>query len=105
MADFFEFSPKEKFDLVFSHGVIEHFADYKTRVEAVKTHARLSKRYVAIFVPKESFLVRTFFHLPEERGFEKLYTFVELEGEIIEAGLKPLKKAQDLHVLGILASI
>lgn len=105
LVDFFQFKPKKKFDLVLSHGVIEHFADHEERIEAIRVHRRLSRQYVAVLVPKKSFWVERFCHLSEDEGFEKLYTFKELEKEMKEAGLKPLKRVQDLHVIGILASI
>lgn len=103
--DFFKYQPEEKFDLVFSYGVIEHYPKRKKRLEVIKLHKKLSKKYVAIFVPKSSFLVRTFCHYPEERGFEKLYTRKELEAELKDAGLKISRFAQNLHVIGFLARI
>ncbi len=103
--DFFKYKPKAKFDLVFSFGVIEHYPKRTKRLEAIKVHASLSKKYVAIFVPKDSFLIRYFFHYPEDKGFEKLYHRQELEGELKDAGLKIVKFAQNLHAIGYLCKI
>lgn len=105
VADFFQFKPKKKFDLVFSHGVIDHFFDLKERIKAIEVHRRLSGKYVAVLVPKKSFWIEHFCHLSEEKGYEKLYSFTELEKEMRKAGLKPFKRAQDFHILGVLASV
>lgn len=103
--DFFQYEPNSKFDLVFSFGVIEHFPTKKRRIPLIKIHQKLSQKYVVIFVPKDSFWVRQFFHYPEEKGFEKLYRKEELEKELKEAGLKPIEFAQNLHAIGFLCQI
>jgi len=103
--DFFKYKPQEKFDLVFSFGVIEHYPDKKRRLEAIRVHQRLSNKYVAIFVPKNSFFVRHFFHYPEEKGFEKLYMPEELKDELEKVGLKTIKFAQNYHAIGYLCQI
>jgi len=105
LKDFFQYKPKEKFDLVFSFGTIEHFFDKEKRLKAIKLHKKFSKKYVAIFVPKNSFFVRRFFHYPEEKGFEKLYRQDELEKELKTTGLKPIKFAQNLHAIGFLCKV
>lgn len=105
IADFFDYHPPQKFDLVFSYGVIEHYPEREKRLEVVKIHRNLSQKYVAIFVPKNSFLVRNFFHYPEEKGFEKLYTHEKLEKELKDAGLKPIKFGQNLHTIGFACKI
>jgi hypothetical protein len=103
LEDFFKFQTKRKWDLVFSDGVLEHFFEKKKRIEFIKIHARLSRRCVIIFVPRNSFWVRNFAHLSEDLGYEKLYTFDELEKEVGEAGLIPIKKTGNYHEIGILA--
>ena len=105
IENFFDYEPLEKFDLVFSFGVIEHYPNREKRLEVINLHKNLSKKYVAIFVPKDSFLVRHFFHFPENKGFEKLYTKKELENELREVGLKILKFGQNFHAIGFLAKI
>ena len=105
IKDFFEYKPRKKFDLVFSFGVIEHYPSRVKRIEAIRVHARLSNKYIAVFVPKNSFFVRHFFHYPEEKGFEKLYAPSELEKELKDAGLKTLKFAQNPHAIGFLCKV
>lgn len=105
LKDFFEYFPDEKFDLVFSIGVIEHYFERQKRIEVLKIHKRLSKKFILVAVPKESFLVRNFAHLDPKRGYEKLYTRKELEDEVREAGLKPTSFGRDLHVIAILAEV
>lgn len=103
--DFFLYKTRSKFDLVFSFGVIEHFPIRNKRIQVIKIHQKLSQKYVVIFVPKDSFWVRRFLHYPEEKGFEKLYRKEELEKELKEAGLKPIKFAQNPHAIGFLCQI
>jgi len=103
LEDFFKFQTIKRWDLVFSDGVLEHFYKKEERIKLIKVHAQLSSKYIVIFVPQNSFLVRNFAHLPEHLGYEKLYTFAELEEEIKEAGLIPIKRAEDCHEIGILA--
>lgn len=105
LQDFFKYKPEKKFDLVFSYGTIEHFFDKKKRLQVIEIHKKLSKKYVLIFVPKNSFLIRNFFHYPERKGFEKLYRKKELEKELRTVGLKPIKFAQNLHTIGFLCEI
>jgi len=54
-GDFFEFSPSEQYDLVFSGGFVEHFDDYEL---VVRKHAELAKRggTVVIFLPNLAYL-------------------------------------------------
>ena len=105
VQDFFRYNPPGKFDLVFSFGVIEHYPEKEKRLEVIEIHKKLSRKYVAIFVPRNSFFVRRFFHYPEERGFEKLYTKQELKQELEKAGLKTLKFVQSLHAIGYLCKV
>lgn len=103
-GDFFKYKPRKKVDLVFSFGVIEHYSDRKRRLEVIKLHKRLSNKYVAIFVPKDCLLVRSFFHFPE-KGFEKLYKQNELKNELEETGLKILNFFQNIRAIGYLCEI
>lgn len=105
LKDFFKFRPRQKFDLVYSIGVIEHYPDYKKRIEVLKLHRRLSRKYVGVLVPKNSWLIRNFVHLPSKYGYEKLYSRKELEEEVKAANLKPIRFEEDLHLIGFLCLI
>lgn len=100
--DFLDYKSEERFDLVFSFGVIEHYSEREDRLKVIKLHKELSRKYVAVFVPRETIITRKFFHYPEEKGFEKLYTREELKNELEKAGLKTVRPAQNLHVVGYL---
>ncbi len=54
-GDFFEFSPSEQYDLVFSGGFVEHFDDHEL---VVRKHAELAKPggTVVIFLPNLTYL-------------------------------------------------
>jgi len=105
LEDFFKFRPLQKFDLVYSLGVVEHYSDYKRRIEALGIHRRLSRGYVGVLVPKNSWLVRNFAHLPSKHGYEKLYSRKELEEEVKAANLKPIRFEENLQLIGVLCRI
>lgn len=102
--DFFKYHPRRKFDLVFSFGVIEHYPIRWKRLEVIKLHKRLAGKYVAIFVPKDCWLVRQFFHFPE-KGFEKLYRQEELEKELKDAGFHVLQFFENIRAIGYLCEV
>lgn len=80
-----EYTPKRKFDLVFSSGVMEHFErDYV--VELLKKQAELSNKYVLTLVPNASCnaynAVKHCFE-PEDS-----YSYAELIEQYQKAGIK-----------------
>ena len=76
LANVFEYSPKEKFDLVMSFGVAEHFIG-KMRKEIIQRHFALARPGAAVFlsVPNQSCLLYRLdmFLLNHLRRFKKLY--------------------------------
>src|SRR4030042_2834747 len=106
---------KQKFDLVLSRGLIEHWADEKERLGLIKKHAELSKKYVLIRVPKRGLFMSLFRYnqlaikllrmMEKIEGYEKLYTPKELKREIIQAGLKIIGFKEGLASLTVLAAI
>lgn len=104
LGDYFSYISEKKFDLVLSFGVIEHYSNKKRRCQLIKIHQKLSGKYVLIFVPKDCFLVRNFFHFPE-KGYEKLYRKEELEQELRKSGLKIIKFAQNIRAIGYLCEV
>ena len=105
LGDFFRLRPRRKSDLVYSIGVIEHYSDYKKRIEVLKIHRQLSQKYVGVLVPKNSWLIRNFAHLPSKYGYEKLYSRKELEEEVKAANLKPIRYGENLQLVGVLCRI
>ncbi len=103
LGDYFKYSPRHKFDLVFSFGVIEHYSREK-RFQLIKIHKKLSRKYVLIYVPKDCFLVRNFFYFPEN-GYEKLYQREELEYELKQSGLKLYKYTENIRAIGYLCKV
>lgn len=49
-GDIFDFRPREKWDLVFSSGLLEHYP-VDEAIEIIKIMARISKKYVLNYVP------------------------------------------------------
>lgn len=106
---------KQKFDLVLSRGLIEHWADKRERLRIIKKHAELSKKYILIRVPKRGLFMDFFrynqlatklFRMMEKvEGYEKLYTAKELRQEISEAGLEIIGFKEGLASLTALATI
>ena len=105
IADAFSFKPKERFDIVFSDGLIEHFYR-KERIKMVLIHRNMAKAsgFVIIFVPKKSWFVERIFTM---RGgvLELKYDYDQLEAELNEAGLEPIAWAEDWHMIGALARV
>ena len=108
LKDIFRLNEKEKYDLVFSDGLIEHFSG-KRRRYAFKKHVDAAKKggYIMIFVPKSNalyWIVRTFLKkigawmFTEEPSTEK-----ELAALCDEHDLKVIKMQTWLTDLGVLA--
>jgi cyclopropane fatty-acyl-phospholipid synthase-like methyltransferase len=104
LIDAFSFNPEEKFDIVFSDGLIEHF-HYRARMEMILAHQNLVKAngYVIIFVPKNSWFVKNL--CDWKGGLEFKYDYSQLERELTEAGLEPVARAEDWHMIGVLSKI
>lgn len=104
IADAFSFEPDERFDIVFSDGLIEHF--YRPeRLEMISVHRNLAKMdgYVIISVPKKSWFVE---NLCDWKGVLELkYDYSQLETELMATGLSPVARAQDWHMIGVLSRI
>lgn len=99
---------KNRFDLVFSAGLIEHWQNETERLQIIQKHSLLSKNYVMIRVPKQGGMVKIL-ELKEKSqeggNFEKHYTQTELKKEMIKAGLKVLSTSEDLIAVVALAKI
>jgi SAM-dependent methyltransferase len=104
IIDAFSFKPDEEFDIVFSDGLIEHFYR-KERLEMVSVHKNLAKAdgYVIIFVPKDSWFVKNL--CDWKGGLEVKYNYGQLERELTEAGLEPVARTEDWHMIGVLSKI
>lgn len=106
---------RQKFDLVLSCGLIEHWADKGERLQVIKKHAQLSKQLVLIRVPRKGLFMTLFRYnpwaikllrmMPKIDGFEKLYQPQELKKEISEAGLKIISLRKDFTSLSVLAKV
>lgn len=105
-ADILQFETQQKWDLVYSLGVIEHFKD-NDREKVITMHKKLSSNYVLIAVPVDSFIRRKILNPIIERqiGYEKLYRKHELKKEMVAAGLKPIKTKSNFLGTTILAQI
>ncbi|MBU3897192.1 MAG: methyltransferase domain-containing protein [Nanoarchaeota archaeon] len=95
------FNYKKKYDIVMSDGVIEHFQKIK-RQKAISVHKKLMKDngLCVIFVPKDSWFVKTF--LSMKGGYEKKFTSDELKKEVEKSGLRTIGTISDIHMTGIL---
>lgn len=102
----FSFQTDRRWDLVYSLGVIEHFPKEK-RIEAIKIHKNLSKKYVLVAVPKDLWLRRILIRRKtgDTISFEKLYSLDELKQEFQEAGLKPWRVGKNIYAVWILSKI
>jgi len=104
---------KQKFDLVLSCGLIEHWADKAERLRLIKKHAELSNNYILIQVPKRGLFMNLFRYnklamklfrmMQKVEGYEKFYSGKELRQEISEAGLKIIGFKEGLATLTVLA--
>lgn len=95
-SDFFDLKIKDKFDLVHSAGVVEHFTPSK-QLELIKLHANLlsPNGYCIIFVPTPTLSYRFFRKLAETIGVWKYtdeipMTESELVSIVYKAGLTVL---------------
>lgn len=99
-ADAFAYQPEAPFDSVFSDGIIEHF-HAPERAALLRVHRELvsCEGAVVIFVPKDTWFIRNVFKM--RGGLELKYTFPRLEAELRAAGLTPVARAEDWHVIGV----
>ncbi len=104
---------QQRFDLVLSCGLIEHWPKRSDRLKLIKRHAQLANKYVLIRVPKKgifmNFLrynklaIKIFKMMDKIDGYEKLYKPQELKKEMAEAGLKIIRFKEGLASLTALA--
>lgn len=52
-GDMFDIEIEQKFDLVYSVGVIEHFMTHEKIIKAVEIHKKFSKEWVVLLVPSQ----------------------------------------------------
>lgn len=97
----------QKFDLVFSDGLIEHWPDREERLGIIRRHAELSAKYVMVRVPKRGLGTKLLLKegMRKDGSYEKHYTPEELRQEISDAGLKVLGMDEDLYATVALAEI
>lgn len=69
LGDFFEFNPNEKYDIVHSQGVVEHF-DQSQRMKLIEKHFNLTKHsgYTIIFVPTPTLSYKLFRKIADMTG-------------------------------------
>lgn len=87
--DLFQLNLEEKYDLVCSFGLIEHFKDKKKIIEAHQMHVGLNG-YLLILVPSDTILTRVFFNIHPELnlGYRELLSMLELESVLRDSGLQ-----------------
>jgi len=95
------FAYDKKHDLILSDGLIEHFQE-PDRARLIEKHKKLARKYVLIFVPKDTWYVNWLLRF--KHGYEKHYTRAELASELEAAGLTPLRVASDFHMHGVVCS-
>lgn len=95
------FQCQGSYDLVFSDGLIEHWYP-KERHRVIRRHADLARSggYVVIFVPRDTWFVRSF--LCMKQGFEDKFTVSQLCAEVAREGLQVVRSIQDFHMAGVL---
>jgi len=81
-GDLFSFDPKEKFDIVFSSGVIEHFkGDDRRRI--VSRHIGLASSDALIIHPTDTLYALFFNNLPmavSRYGYQRSFSVKEIDG-------------------------
>lgn len=94
LKDLFQLQLEEKFDLVCSFGLIEHFQDKKPVMDAHKKFVE-EDGYVLILVPQDTLLSRVFFEVhPEQNlGYRELLTEKEVKRILKESGIDVIKMA------------
>jgi cyclopropane fatty-acyl-phospholipid synthase-like methyltransferase len=95
--DLFKFKPKEKFDIVHSEGLIEHFLDEKQRkiIDAHKKHVK-KDGYIIISIPRPAWYYKITKWILEKTnkwpfGFENAMNKYELKKALENCGLKVLE--------------
>lgn len=91
-ADLFQLQLEEKFDLVCSFGLIEHFVDKQAVIAAHKKFAASNARII-ILVPLDSPLTRAFLEVHPElnRGYRELLSGKELKRILSRNGLEVIR--------------
>jgi SAM-dependent methyltransferase len=103
LGDFFSSKfNTNKYDLVFSDGLIEHWSKKESRLKVIQRHADLSSKYVLIRTPADKFIMNTI-GMKKDTGYEKHYKKKELVEEISDAGLNVLGAKEDLFTVAVLA--
>ncbi len=99
IGDFTNYNYKgKKYDLVFSAGLIEHWEDKKERIEVIKKHGDVSKKYVMIRVPRKGGIVKILElreKLAKKDNYLLYYTKEDLKREMTEAGLNVMGIDED----------
>jgi len=93
-ADIFNLDLREKFDLVFSIGLIEHFVGER-RNEVIKIHRQFTKNngLIMIIVPRKSFLSNILRFINQIQGYkENFFSDLELEKLFKRNKLEIIKK-------------
>ncbi|MBU1929912.1 methyltransferase domain-containing protein [Candidatus Micrarchaeota archaeon] len=108
--DAFRLKEKNKYDLVFSDGLIEHF-EGKTQEKLIQVHKNSAKKngFVILVVPRKSkrykVITKTMKALRLwNLGFEKPYSLQDLKILCKENGLKVIKSARGFWEIGVLCS-
>ncbi len=102
--DLFKFKTRQKWDLVYSLGVIEHFSSQQ-RIQALKIHRHLSRKFILISVPTDSFIQKNILYpiYTKYIGPYKMYQPQEMINEIKQAELKIIKVSISLFSMTVLA--
>jgi len=91
LGDLFHLELEERFDIVCSFGLIEHFQDKSPVMEAHKKFVD-EDGYILILVPQDTLLTRVFFEIhPEQNlGYRELLTEKEVKNIFKESGIEVL---------------
>lgn len=91
IQDLFQLEIEQKFDIVCSFGLIEHFVDKK---EVMNVHKKFLKKdgYLIVLIPLDSNLSRSFFEIHPELnlGYRELLNRTEFREILLESGFKIL---------------
>ena len=89
------------FDLVYSDGLIEHFAQ-KEGILAVHTQALKPSGYLLLFVPHNSLFFRTLTRFGPDMGYEERYTLAALIELCHAHGLRIVRQTSYFFSVGVL---
>ncbi len=102
----FEFKQENRFDLVFSDGLVEHFTGKKQK-KLIFIHAKAAKKngFLILFVPRKSkrySLIKKVCELAGiwHFGYERPYTPKQFQKLLSQNGLKPEKTVKGLWEIG-----